>query len=186
MEIRYLRTVVAGLIVAATISIAGGNAGATEAQPTAPTHSLTLPSSIALGLVAVDYETQVAPGRGLQVSPQLVLAKVDGQYTAGAVGVGLTYRFYFNGQTIKGWYAGPTARLVYLRVANDDVTAHGVGGQAGAVLGWKGVWGGFTFDWRAGYGVSYNMLTASSGSFSASQGTLSTVPMGDISLGYSW
>lgn len=165
------------MVMGVTTSVAG----AAEIQ-----HSLTVPSSALLGVVTAGYETQVSPGRSVEIAPQLYLQKVDGQYTAGGVGLRFTYRFYFNGQSIRGWYVGPVASLAYVRASSADASVNGLGGAAGAVLGWKGVWSGFTLDLRIGYGVTYNMLTARSGSFSVSQGELGTIPIGDISIGYSW
>lgn len=129
------------------------------------------PVGLAFGVANAGYEFSTSDSQSATISG--LYYDVSG---ISGFGVGAEYRFYFGGEALKGWHAGPS--LGYLSLEDDFNTSASVfsfGGEVGHQWVWNS---GFLVDVFAGLGFA-------TGGDSLNGLDSTTIGIG-ISLGYAW
>ncbi len=129
------------------------------------------PLGLAFGLANVGYEFSVNDSQSLTISGSYFnIANIKG------FGAGLEYRFYFDGEAIQGWHAGPSVGFFSLK---DNSSNSGTVISLGGEVGHQWVFGeNFALDVFAGYSalIGGEKLLGLSGSS----------PTFGVSIGYAW
>lgn len=129
------------------------------------------PVGLAFGVANAGYEFSTSDSQSATISG--LYYDVSG---ISGFGVGAEYRFYFGGEAIKGWHAGPS--LGYLSLEDDFNTSASVfsfGGEVGHQWVWNS---GFLVDVFAGLGFA-------TGGDNLNGLDSTTIGIG-VSLGYAW
>jgi hypothetical protein len=131
------------------------------------------PIGLAFGVANAGYEFTVKDGQTLTVSGLYYnISDISG------LGAGAEYRFYFDGEAIRGWHAGPS--VGYFSLSDDfDTSASffSIGGEVGHqwIIGEH-----FAVDVFAGLGY----IAGNSDDFAVSLSS-TAISLG-VSLGYAW
>ena len=129
------------------------------------------PVGLAFGVANAGYEFSTSDSQTATISG--LYYDVSG---INGFGVGAEYRFYFGGEALKGWHAGPS--LGYLSLEDDFNTSASVfsfGGEVGHQWVWNS---GFLVDVFAGLGFA-------TGGDNLNGLDSTTIGIG-VSLGYAW
>jgi len=129
------------------------------------------PVGLAFGVANAGYEFSTSDSQSATISG--LYYDVSG---ISGFGVGAEYRFYFGGEALKGWHAGPS--LGYLSLEDDFNTSASVfsfGGEVGHQWVWNS---GFLVDVFAGLGFA-------TGGDNLNGLDSTTIGIG-VSLGYAW
>ena len=129
------------------------------------------PVGLAFGVANAGYEFSTSDSQSATISG--LYYDVSG---ISGFGVGAEYRFYFGGEALKGWHAGPS--IGYLSLEDDFNTSASVfsfGGEVGHQWVWNS---GFLVDVFAGLGFA-------TGGDSLNGLDSTTICIG-VSLGYAW
>lgn len=129
------------------------------------------PLGLAFGIANVGYEFETKEGQTGTVSGiYFDVLDIKGY------GVGLEYRFYFDGESIRGWHAGPSLGYLSLEDSfNTSASVFSIGGE----IGHQWVFGEhFALDVFAGLGFVTGGDDLS--------GLNSTAASLGVSLGYAW
>lgn len=129
------------------------------------------PVGLAFGFANAGYEFSTSDSQSATISG--LYYDVSG---ISGFGVGAEYRFYFGGEALKGWHAGPS--LGYLSLEDDFNTSASVfsfGGEVGHQWVWNS---GFLVDVFAGLGFA-------TGGDNLNGLDSTTIGIG-VSLGYAW
>ena len=129
------------------------------------------PVGLAFGVANAGYEFSTSDSQSATISG--LYYDVSG---ISGFGVGAEYRFYFGGEALKGWHAGPS--LGYLSLEDDFNTSASVfsfGGEVGHQWVWNS---GFLVDVFAGLGFA-------TGGDILNGLDSTTIGIG-VSLGYAW
>lgn len=129
------------------------------------------PVGLAFGVANAGYEFSTSDSQSATISG--LYYDVSG---ISGFGVGAEYRFYFGGEVLNGWHAGPS--LGYLSLEDDFNTSASVfsfGGEVGHQWVWNS---GFLVDVFAGLGFA-------TGGDNLNGLDSTTIGIG-VSLGYAW
>ena len=129
------------------------------------------PLGLAFGVANAGYEFATTDAQTATISG-IYFNKLD----VTGVGAGLEYRFYFGGEALKGWHAGPSLGYFSLEDSiKNSASVYSVGGEAGH----QWIFGEhFALDVFAGYGAIFGGDELSNFNYAASS-------VG-VSIGYAW